>query len=134
MAELGSGARPSELARRLGVSKSAVAQVVDRLERAGYVEQAPDPRDTRAKLVKLTSRAERAKEAAAQALEDIEAEWRRLLGERRFDELRDALALIDAWRNEKGTPMGHAIRRTTVKMTIGSTRQHLEPDEERRSG
>jgi DNA-binding MarR family transcriptional regulator len=110
MAELGSGARPSELARRLGVSKSAVAQVVDRLERAGYVEHAPDPTDTRAKQVKMTSRAEHAKEAAAQALEDIEAEWLRLLGKRRFDELRDALALLDAWRNENETPLGHPTR------------------------
>ena len=36
-----------ELARRLGVSSPATTVLVDRLERAGYVERVPDPADRR---------------------------------------------------------------------------------------
>ena len=47
------GTRLSELAARLGVSKQAVGQLVDDLERMGVVERTPDRRDRRAKLVRF---------------------------------------------------------------------------------
>ena len=50
------GARPSLLAQRTGVSKQAMSQLIRELEKRGYVEQVADPSDTRAKLVRLTAR------------------------------------------------------------------------------
>ncbi len=51
------GAAPmtvSELAERLEISKQGAGQIVDDMERRGYVERRPDPRDGRARLLYLS--------------------------------------------------------------------------------
>ena len=50
------GARPSTLAQRAGITKQAISHLVGELEARGYVEQVPDSTDTRAKIVRLTKR------------------------------------------------------------------------------
>jgi DNA-binding MarR family transcriptional regulator len=50
------GARPSTLAQRAGITKQAISQLARELEARGYVEQVPDSTDTRAKIVRLTKR------------------------------------------------------------------------------
>ena len=54
------GTRLSVLAERAQVAKQTATALVDKLERAGYVERVPDPTDGRARLVRLTARAEAA--------------------------------------------------------------------------
>jgi len=48
------GTRPSELARRIGISRQAVHQTVRELVELGLVELVPDPASRRSKLVVLT--------------------------------------------------------------------------------
>ena len=98
MAELGSGARPSEIARRQGVTKAAVGQLLAPLEKQGLVTRAPDATDNRAVIVKPTSRAERLYVVARRELNAVEAEWRALLGPRRFEQLAASLDALDRWR------------------------------------
>src|ERR1044072_634597 len=50
------GARPSELAARLGVTKQALNSLLGQLERLDYVQREPDPDDLRSKRVALTPR------------------------------------------------------------------------------
>ncbi|MEO1334258.1 MAG: MarR family transcriptional regulator [Myxococcota bacterium] len=50
------GTRLTELARRMGVTKQAVSQLVDELERIGVLAREPDPDDRRAKRVVFTDR------------------------------------------------------------------------------
>jgi len=50
------GVRLTELARRVGVSKQAVGQLVDDLERMGALHRVPDPSDGRAKLIQFKGR------------------------------------------------------------------------------
>jgi transposase len=47
------GTRITELAERLGVTKQAVSQLVDDMERMGALVRVQDPSDGRAKLVKF---------------------------------------------------------------------------------
>src|SRR5438093_2924525 len=54
------GARPSELAQRLRVSKQALGYLLGQLEKLGYLERRPDPHDQRGKRIVLTERGERA--------------------------------------------------------------------------
>ena len=50
------GATISELAELAHVRKQTMAQAVDQLERTGYVERRPNPRDKRSQLIYLTAR------------------------------------------------------------------------------
>lgn len=54
----------SALARDLGITKQAVARVVEDMRTAGLVDQLPDPSDGRARLLALTRRGEAMVEAA----------------------------------------------------------------------
>lgn len=47
------GTRPTELARRLGISKQAVGQLLTELEAMQAIVRVPDPTDRRARLVKF---------------------------------------------------------------------------------
>jgi DNA-binding MarR family transcriptional regulator len=58
------GIQVSELAKRARVRKQTMAQAVDELERAGYIERRPDPKDRRGQLVLLTKRGSRSRRCA----------------------------------------------------------------------
>lgn len=48
--------RPSELANQLGISKQVCNQTINQLEALAYVQRIADPRDGRARLLRLTDR------------------------------------------------------------------------------
>ena len=85
------GARPSELAARLRISKQALNYLLGELERLGYLERRPDPDDLRSKRVALTARGISAIGVIREAVEGLETDWARQLGAERFGELRDLL-------------------------------------------
>ncbi|MER5498214.1 MULTISPECIES: MarR family transcriptional regulator [unclassified Streptomyces] len=70
----GSGATSSELAERLGVTKQAAGQIIDDLEKRGYVERRPHPAGGRRKLVVLTGKALEHLAAAGRILHELEAQ------------------------------------------------------------
>jgi DNA-binding MarR family transcriptional regulator len=90
------GARPSELASRLRMTKQALNYLLGELERLGYLERRPDPDDLRSKRVALTPRAVSAIGVIREAVEEMEEIWARQLGEKRFAELRSLLLDLDA--------------------------------------
>ena len=85
------GTHLTELAARAGITKQAMMQVLDDLESAGYLRRHPDPRDARAKVVRLTARGVRERAEARRAISGVDARVRRHLGGRRYDTLREAL-------------------------------------------
>jgi DNA-binding MarR family transcriptional regulator len=85
------GARPSELAARLRVSKQALNYLLGELERLGYLERRPDPADLRSKRVVLTRRGASLIEVMREAVGDLETTWAQQLGRKRFAELRALL-------------------------------------------
>jgi DNA-binding MarR family transcriptional regulator len=86
------GARPSELATRLGVSKQALNYLLGELERLDYLERRLDPDDLRSKRVALTTRGKSAIRVIREAVAEIEAAWAEQLGPKRFAQLRDLLS------------------------------------------
>jgi DNA-binding MarR family transcriptional regulator len=85
------GTRLSELASRARISKQAMMQVVDDLESKGLVRRAPDPGDSRAKIVKLTAKGLRQRAEARRAVATVETRTRRVLGNRRYETLKATL-------------------------------------------
>jgi DNA-binding MarR family transcriptional regulator len=86
------GARPSELAARLGVSKQALNYLLGELERSGYVERRPDTDDLRSRRIALTARGDAVVHTIRAAVAELERDWAVELGTERFDELRALLA------------------------------------------
>jgi DNA-binding MarR family transcriptional regulator len=85
------GTRLSELAEQAQVTKQTAGVLVDALERAGYVRRTPDPRDARARLVRISERGAEAVAAAASVVARVEAEWAAHLGSERLADLRRSL-------------------------------------------
>ncbi|MFF7159208.1 MarR family transcriptional regulator [Streptomyces sp. NPDC008139] len=89
-----SGATVTEIAEHLGVTRQAASQIVDELERKGYVERRPHPDDARARLVVLTSQGWRCTRAAEESAAEAVQPWIELLGEERLLALRDELVRL----------------------------------------
>ena len=85
------GARPSELAARLRMSKQALNHLLGQLEKLGYLERRPDPDDLRSKRVALTARGKSAVRVIREAVAEIEASWAQQLGPKRLAQLRQLL-------------------------------------------
>lgn len=91
------GARPSTLAQRAGITKQAMSQLVRKLEARGYVEQVPDSTDTRAKIVRLTKRGVALHAACAEVRLELQSIALAKLGKSRVSRLRrDLLELATA--------------------------------------
>ncbi len=86
------GARQADLARRLGVSRQAVNELVRGLEQQGLVEVVPDLQDGRSRLVRPTSEGRKSIRLALQTFEGLESELRSRIGDRSVDQLRRALS------------------------------------------
>ena len=85
------GARPSELAARLRMTKQALNYLLGELERLGYLERRADRDDLRSKRVVVTRRGKAAIRVIREAVTEMEADWSRKLGQKRFDQLRALL-------------------------------------------
>jgi DNA-binding MarR family transcriptional regulator len=85
------GARPSELAARLRMTKQAINYLLGELERLDYLKRQPDPDDLRSKRVALTPRGKSAVRIIRDAVGEMETTWAQQLGPKRFAQLRNLL-------------------------------------------
>jgi|SRR5215217_5708606 len=90
------GTRASTLAERAGLTRQALTQIVDDLERLGYVTRRPDPTDRRAKLVVYTDRGRRVFAAGREIIDRIERAFEDELGAGDYATLRRALTKLRA--------------------------------------
>ena len=88
------GTTVSVLAERAQMTKQAMAELVQHLERHGYVIRVPDPSDRRAKLVLPTERGKEIIAIAQGLVPELEARVAQLLGEERVGALRQDLYTI----------------------------------------
>jgi DNA-binding MarR family transcriptional regulator len=96
------------LAERLDITKQGASQIVDDMERRGYVERRPDPTDARARLLHLTERGTGALAAARKFHQTYERRLRRNLGDEAIDTLRDVLTDM-AGETQISTPRFRAL-------------------------
>ena len=90
------GERSSELARQAGITKQSMGELVRELEALDYVERRSDPRDGRALIVLPTGRGLMLSAHARQAVAEVEADFARRLGPKRYGDLRRALPELAA--------------------------------------
>lgn len=91
-----------ELGRRLGVSKQAAGQTLNRLEALDYVTRGADPRDGRRRTISVTPHGRALLALSAEILNDAHAAWARDLGADRMaaldSDLRRMVAPDGVWR------------------------------------
>jgi DNA-binding MarR family transcriptional regulator len=95
------GITVSRLAELARVRKQSMAQAVDQLERTGYVERRPNPRDHRSRLVFLTERGRGVPPVTHAAAMRVEDRWAELITPAEFEALRGGLlGLLAALRDQ----------------------------------
>ena len=88
------GSRVGEMAAEAGITQQSMSELVDSLERLGYLERRPDPNDRRARIIAFTDRGWEAVRAGIAIVDGIENDWAQRLGVRRAAALRSALEVI----------------------------------------
>ena len=86
-----SGTRPSDLAQRAGMTRPSMTELIDELEANGYVARQVDEGDGRSRVVVLTRRGLRHRRDARRIIEEMELDYRKLLGRPQMECLRQAL-------------------------------------------
>lgn len=90
------GSRITEIARRAGITKQSMSQLVNAFELFGLVELIPDMEDRRAKIVTFTRRGLRLMNSIREAIAFEEDEMRRRIGEAAWLHLKSCLkAYVD---------------------------------------
>ncbi len=83
------GMRPSDVAKRLRISKQALNHVLGQLERLGYLERRSDA--GRQTTLHYTERGWRVLDVSVATMQHLEADWTARIGERRFAEFKATL-------------------------------------------
>jgi DNA-binding MarR family transcriptional regulator len=104
--------RPSDLARKLGVSRQAVHQLLADMDERGLIDLRPDPEDARAKEVHFSRRGTGMHLVAVEAQRKVQEELEKRLGRKALDDLNRALLDTD-W----GAPLQpKAARKAAAKV------------------
>jgi DNA-binding MarR family transcriptional regulator len=85
--------RQTQIADRAGLTKQAIGQFLEELEKLNLIERVPDPADGRARLVQYTDNGRQFLNIADQIKSEIEDEYEAKLGSQK---LKDLKKLIDA--------------------------------------
>ena len=84
------GQRPSDIAKRLGITKQALNHLLGQLEKMGYVERRSDA-GGRLATIHYTERGWRVLEITVAAMQQLEADWRAQIGDKRFAEFKTTM-------------------------------------------
>lgn len=92
--DIAGGTRATVLAERAAVSKQAMGELIDELQVRGYVKRAPDPRDGRAKLIRLTPKGRKLIDNALEVIASIEDALVGEVGKRDVETARKVLSTV----------------------------------------
>jgi DNA-binding MarR family transcriptional regulator len=84
--------RPSHLAEQMQITKQSVNDLLGHLQARGYITRQADPTDRRARVVRLTSKGKRLERVVNDQARAAELAIADMLGPRRFEQLRSAIA------------------------------------------
>jgi len=85
------GIRITDLAALAGMTKQALGEFIDGLERSGFVVSRRHEADGRVRLVSRTDSGDEVTEQVQAAIASVERQWRAELGADRYDEMLAAL-------------------------------------------
>ncbi|MEC3854100.1 hypothetical protein DM794_04470 [Paenarthrobacter ureafaciens] len=86
------GAKAAALAVRFDMTKQSMGELIDDLERSGYLDRVQDPGDRRARILELTPRGRVATKQCQDIVQMVERRYESLIGASRYHETRESLA------------------------------------------
>jgi DNA-binding MarR family transcriptional regulator len=86
------GARPSELAEEMQITKQSVNELLGYMERRGYLVREPDPTDSRSRRIRLTETGRQLQDVVWDAARHAERQAAEIVGEDRMHDLRRTLS------------------------------------------
>jgi DNA-binding MarR family transcriptional regulator len=89
------GVRPSDLAERINMTKQATNYLLGQLEALGYIERRAQKGSSR-RLVYLTRRGWQSIDLHRAAVLEVEAQWAKAIGQKRFNAFKETLAQLIA--------------------------------------
>lgn len=99
-----SGTSVTALAERAGMTKQSMRQLVLDLEAQGYITRVPDPSDRRATLVMFTEEGWGFVHDAQEVKQEMEAEYLAILGQQRFEDLKESLTTLNERSSKDAEP------------------------------
>jgi MarR family transcriptional regulator, temperature-dependent positive regulator of motility len=88
------GSRVGELAQRCGVTNQSIGELIDHLEKCGYVQRRQDPTNRRATLVCLTEHGWREMQTCAEILVELERKLSTAFGQDQLQRLRKQVVAL----------------------------------------
>lgn len=96
-----SGTRSIDLARRAGITKQAMSEIVAYCEKIGLIHRIPDPSDARARIVLFTEAGLKWLEALKQAIKKAESEMTEIIGKEQTAIIKRALQTYSSAKANK---------------------------------
>ena len=96
------GTRIGALARKMGTTRQATAQLAKEIADAGFVERVRDSEDGRGVIVKFTPKGRDALACAMEVMAQVEAEYEAIIGAESLHQLKEALGAVLAIVDETG--------------------------------
>ena len=109
------GVRPGDLAERINMTKQATNYLLGQLEALGYIERRAQKGSTR-RLVFLTRRGWQSIDLQRAAVLEVEAQWAKAIGQKRFNDFKETLAQLIALDMNLPDELGSSVRRELVGM------------------
>lgn len=109
---VGKGIGLTDLAEALSVSRQAVNQTVNQIEKVGYLRRETDPADGRARRAVLTEHGRQLIDDGAELLARVDQEFTEILGKPGINHLREDLQTLCASLGFE--PAGSGARRSTL--------------------
>ena len=94
------GTRAVDIAKAVGISKQAVGKIIDEVKSAGYVETIPDPKDSRANIIRFTAAGKTLLGHALEETRKLEKRWAQQAGLESLDGLKKQLVTLLETSNE----------------------------------
>lgn len=88
------GSELSEVIKRVGLSKQAINKIIRQLEELDIVSTRVSEKDGRARFVRYTSKGKKFLEAGLEVIEELESEYRSVLGKSDYLHLKASLQKI----------------------------------------
>src|SRR3954453_13083009 len=96
--------RMTNIAQRMQITKQSVHELIGHLETLHYLVREPDPSNRRARLVRLTPKGRRLQDTIRAQAQEAERQVAAIVGQRRFDQLQEALSILVREISPRGSP------------------------------